>query len=373
LIKAIAVFILATILATYTTLVSATYVNAVTLTPDDNQAKQDITNSLSEAADHKYSRYDMINASLVGDNSTFVVYNKTGGIIIPPVVCGAGTHNENGVCVPDQPQCPAGQFYNKTSEECQDNPKPPVDNQTGNQTGGNENITKVNLAGDFECEKVIGAMDKKKANINVALGDLCYDSTLSNFKKAWEPLDNNKCIPGNHDQAEDGSAALAKESSAYCGDIWMMKVANDTTLLVAYNTNGNLATLLGTAQDALTNTQFMDGIKNVVLISHKGCEVHPNSHHGVEGSVKTFCQSFDAKVPAGVGIYHVSAHNHEMASTSDGHFFLAGSGGKTSHRGCGTGSGWNFCKETDGFLQLEINSNGKIKGTFYNTSGGAIS
>jgi hypothetical protein len=365
--RLLAVLLFSTILLT-----SATFVNtakSVTLTQKDNEAKEKIISSLSNESDHKYSRYDMINASFIGDNSTFVVYNKTSNQTIPPVVCGPGTHEDNGVCVPNtpppEPTCPAGQFYNTTSKQCQDKPT--------NPPGPTGNTTKVNVAGDFDGTSVINAMDKKEANINVGLGDLGYQSTLSTFKSNFNKLNGHKCIPGNHDQEEDGSAALAKESSAYCGDIWMQKVAGGTALLVAYNTNGNLDTLLGTAQDALMNSQFMSGVHTVILLSHKPCEVHPNAHHGVEGSVKTFCQSFDAKVPAGLGIYHVSAHNHEIASTSDGHNFLAGGGGKTSHRGCGTGSGWDFCDETNAFLQLEIKDNGEIKGTFFNTNGAVIS
>ena len=351
------------ILLTYTSIA-----NAATLTQKDNEAKQTIITNMSNSVDHKYSRYDLITGSMKGDNSTFVIYNNTGNQTVPPpVVCGPGTHEENGACVPDVPRCPDNQVWNATSQQCEDKPVTPPPKPTGN-------VTKINLAGDFLGTGTMNAMAKLDAILNLALGDMGYQKDLNTFMSNFNKLPGHKCTPGNHDQAEDGSAALAKSSSEYCGDIWMQKVANDTTLIVGYNTNGNLDTLLGTAQGALMNAQFMDGVKNVVLVSHKPCEVHPNAHHGVESNVKTFCQSFDAKVPAGVKIYHVSAHNHEIASTKDGHNFLVGGGGQTTHRGCGTDSTWNFCKTQSGFLQLEINNDsGEIKGTFYNTNGGVIS
>jgi hypothetical protein len=366
--KRTGLILLASILLPSTILANANVFAQVTLTQKDNEAKQVIIGNASDAVDHKWDRYDLLIGSVKGDNSTFVIYNATGNHTIPPVVCGPGTHLEHGKCVPNVVECPQGQFFNQTSEECQDNPKPPVDNETKG------NFTKINFAGDFIGTGTINAMAKKIADNNVANGDLGYKSTIDEFIANFNKLPGHKCTPGNHEQLEDGSASLAKASSQYCGDIWMDKVAGGTTLLVGYNTNGNLDTLLGTAQDALMDAQTMDGVKNVVLISHKPCQVHPNAHHGVESAVKTFCQSFDAKVPAGVAIYHIDAHNHELAKTSDGHNFLVGGGGQTSHRGCGTGSGWDFCKEQSGFLQLEINNDtGEIKAKFYNTSGGVIS
>lgn len=236
-----------------------------------------------------------------------------------------------------------------------------------------QNITTINFAGDFLGSTVIQAMDKKTADFNVATGDLGYKSTLTAFKSDWNKLDGHKCIPGNHDQDEDGSPSLTKESNAYCGEYWNEKVANGTTLLVAWNSNGNMDVLLGKAQETVMNETTMKGVKNVVLIQHKPCENHPNSHHGVETDIKTFCQSFDAKVPQGVAIYHIAAHEHEIASTSGGHKFLVGGGGQTSHRSCSTDSTWTFCKETNGFLRMEINNLGDITAKFYNTNGGVIS
>jgi hypothetical protein len=361
--------IYAAFLVAATMLTSAIFSNVnaqtITLTQKDNEAKQKIIGNLSDAVDHKYSRYDLIIGSLKGDNSTFVIYNATANQTIPPPVCGPGTHLENGKCVPDVPVCPPNQFFNQTSGKCEDLATPPPPSSG--------NVTKINLAGDYLGSGTIDAMNAKTADLNGALGDLGYKATLAGFKSDWNKLNNHKCIPGNHDQEEDGSAALAQESSAYCGDIWMLKVAGNSTLLVAVNTNGNLHSLLGTAETALMSTQFMDGVKNVVLMTHKPCETHPNSHHNPEGNVKTFCQSFDSKVPQGVKIYHISAHNHEIASTADGTKFLVGGGGQTSHRGCGTDSNWTFCKTQSGFLQLEIKDSGEIKGTFFNTNGGAIS
>ena len=366
-----------TILLTSALIAQVQNTNAAVLTPEDNEAKQNIITNQSAAVDHRWGQYDLILGSKKGDNSTFTIYNLTGNFTVPPVVCGTGTHEHDGICVPNPPPeptvCPPNMFFNTTSQQCQESPLPPIDNNTNPvPEPTNNDTTKVTFAGDFDGTGVINAMKAKNADYNIAAGDLGYKSDLSSFKSSWDKLNNNKCTPGNHDQAEDGSSSLAKESSAYCGDIWTSKVAGGTTAIIGVNTNGNLDTLLGTAQTYLTSN-LMQGVKNVVLVSHKPCEVHPGAHHTVESSVKTFCQSFDGKVPAGVNIVHISAHNHEIGSKSDGSAFLVGGGGKTSHRGCGTGSGWDFCAESNGFLMLEINNDsGEIKSNFYNTNGGVI-
>jgi hypothetical protein len=121
------------------------------------------------------------------------------------------------------------------------------------------------------------------------------------------------------------------------------------------------------------NSALMEGVKNVILLTHKACEVHPKSHHTPEKSVIDFCQDFDNKIPQGIKIYHISGHNHEIAKSSNDRFFLSGGGGQTDHRECDTNDQWPFCKPQSGFLEFEINNNtGEIKSNFYDTSGKVI-
>src|SRR4030095_15808594 len=80
-----------------------------TMTTEDNKAKQDIIEALSDAVNHNWAQYDMLNGSKKSDNSSFVIYNSSGETPEPPLVCGQGTNESNGACVPViQPECPAG-------------------------------------------------------------------------------------------------------------------------------------------------------------------------------------------------------------------------------------------------------------------------
>jgi hypothetical protein len=97
------------------------HAQGVILTPEDNVAKQKILANLSNAVDHGFDKYDLLIASVKGDNSTFTIYNKSE--TEPPLVCGPGTHEQDGVCVPDPQQtCQKGQFFNTTSQRCEDLP-----------------------------------------------------------------------------------------------------------------------------------------------------------------------------------------------------------------------------------------------------------
>ena len=104
---------------------------------------------------------------------------------------------------------------------------------------------------------------------------------------------------------------------------------------MGFNTNGNLDTQLGTAQGLVTNPTFMQGIKDLFILSHKPCFTSPNSHHPVESKVKTLCDSLAHYIPTGIKVYYIAGHNHQMASTVDGLKFISGGGGR-SHYSCGT-------------------------------------
>src|SRR5580765_501710 len=163
-----------------------------------------------------------------------------------------------------------------------------------------------------------------------------------------------------HDSAEDsGGESIVKEAPAFCGEWWNEKVGK-TTMLFGFNTNGNLEDQLVAAKKV-----SLQGIKNVFIMSHKPCYTSPNSHHPVEPNVKAFCDSLASSIPAGIKVYYIAAHNHQLASTIDGTKFLSGGGGR-SHYECGTDAVWNFCDNKNyGFLEITINTiNGNIESNF---------
>jgi len=388
----VAKLVLIPILLTLLTLLTSNivYAQGVILTPEDNLAKQKILANLSNAVDHGYDQYDLLIGSVKGDNSTFTIYNKSG--TVPPLVCGPGTHEQDGVCVPDisGPTCPHGQFFNTTSQQCEDLPPNPVeicgdavDNDNDGQIDegctvtSSGNTTKIFFSGDFDGTGTIKAMKNRSADYNIALGDLGYQEDLADFKANWEKLNNDHCVIGNHDSVEkEEGKPIVKQAKDFCGDIWLKKVAGGTTLLLGFNTNGKLGDLGDTAKGWVTNSTIMDGVKNVVIVTHKPCETFPNSDHSVQEDVKqNFCDKVKPNIlPAGVKLIKIAGHNHELASKSDASAYIAGGGGR-EHRECGIGSGWNFCKNnTDGYLEFVINNDtGEIKAKFYNNNGGVIS
>lgn len=275
----------------------------------DSKAKDDFIKKAGKAVEGKWSKIEIGNMSLFGSNSTITFYNKT-KVITPP------------------------------------NPPPnPPPTPTGN-------TTVVCAVGDLSGSTVPGKM--KNCDEKVGLGDLGYGSDLSYFKK----LGFDKCVVGNHDAPEDGSAIIYKEALAYCGDNWNIKIGQ-SVLIFGFNTNGDLSKQLAAGKNIFSN--LMTNVKTVVLASHKPCYTSPNSHHPVESSVKTLCDSLAGSVPQGVKIYYVSGHNHQMASTVDGLKFVSGAGGR-SHYDCGTDALWNFCDNKNyGYLEMTIdNDNGNI-------------
>src|SRR4029078_2897042 len=124
------------------------------------------------------------------------------------------------------------------------------------------------------------------------------------------------------------------------------------------NTNGNLDVQLGSAQQVVTDSKIMEGIKSVHVMTHKPCAAPPNSHHPVETDVKTFCDSLKGKVPSSVQVFFDSGHNHVMSSSVDCQYKQVGSGGK-SHYTCGTSTQFPFCDATHyGFLEYTIKPDG---------------
>jgi hypothetical protein len=309
----------------------------------DSKAKDAFIKAYSKSVEGKWSKIAESSYSIFGSNATITPYNKTKATPVPPIPppsCKTGEHLENGKCILDVI---------------------PSD--------GNSSI--VCLVGDISGTAVNDAMVKAGCQAKIGLGDLTYKSDLSAFKSQGF----TKCDIGNHDAEEDGSAALEKESIAYCNDTWWLKVGQ-STLFIGLNTNGNLDVQLGTIQGWLMDSQFMSGITSVHITSHKAiCDTPPNSHH--KELLMELCNSITAYVPGIVKLYWENGHNHVYAETSDGLIKTIGTGGR-SHYDCGTGMGkthdWTYCNNKDyGFLKYKIdNISGDTVGNFISTSGKVI-
>jgi hypothetical protein len=313
--------------------------NAIT----NQESKDKIITAINRAVEGNWSNIDVFSISKYNNDNTEVVINDSKPIDnqTQPPKCKPDQHLENGVCVPNVH--PSG------------------------------NVTNVVMAGDFSCSSsVIKSMKNENPKLFVGLGDLCYQSSLSGYKAAITTLgDIQKCVIGNHESKEDGSASIEQEAKVFCGDYWYQKV-NDNTLVVGFNSNDLAASQ--PLQQVVTNNEIMNGIENLIVTSHKPCvSVPPNSHHGIEIEVKQFCTDLKSKIPDTVKVYYIDGHNHVYSISNDGLLIQVGTGGR-SHYGCGTDSTWIYCNDKDyGFLKLEIdNDNGNIKTSFIGTNGVVI-
>lgn len=286
----------------------------------DSKAKDAIVKALGKSVEGKYSTIDIMNYSKFGDNSTVTFWNKTTGPVTPPP------------------------------------PPPPVPIPTGN-------TSLVCTVGDFKDGKVIAAMKKDKCNVTIALGDNGYDSDL----KLLKSLGFTNCVIGNHDAEEDGSKAIYQEALAYCKDSWYKVAGNGTTILIGINTNGNDAKTITWITDLLNNLSAK--VKNVIIFSHKGGHVFKNAHHPAEASA--IYSKVEGAGHINLKIYEVSGHNHNMAESVNGLWFIAGSGGAKKYT-CGTDAQWNFCSQDTGYLRFTIDGKGNIASAFYGTSGNKL-
>lgn len=330
--------ILATIIITV--LLSAAVLGHVDAKSKDSKAKDAIIKALGKAVEGKYSKIDLMSVSKLNDSSSVFFYNKTKGPITPPVPvpipCPTGSVVINGGCVPPTPSPP--------------NP-PPL--PTGE-------VTTICLAGDLSGNAVPSAM--KDCNMKIGLGDLGYKSDLSYFKG----LKFDKCVIGNHDALEDGSSAIYQEALAYCGDHWSLKTANNTVLILGFNTNSDPSIQISWAKSIMSDSKNMQNVKTVIVISHKNGHVFPNAHHPAEAK-SLYSQIEQIQLPTGVKLFEISGHNHDLAQ--GGNWYIAGAGGR-SHYACGTDALWTFCNNSNyGYLKLTIdNKNGAITSAFYDTN-----
>lgn len=242
---------------------------------------------------------------------------------------------------------------------------------------GSEDTTIIDLVGDIDCSNNLHEQIRKdNPTYFIGLGDLCYESDLTSFKNTYGDLEKGGelgCLIGNHDSEEDGSPQIFKEAQAFCNDHWYLKVAKGTTLLLGLDSNGDINAQTSWGESVVTNSSLMDGVKNVIILAHKPAHTPTNSHHPVEPPILEMYTAIEAKIGSDVNVYEVSGHNHFMAESKDGKWFISGAGGRSHYEG-ETDSIWTFLNLKDyGYLQLKIdNNNGKINSNFFGLDGSLI-
>jgi hypothetical protein len=243
-----------------------------------------------------------------------------------------------------------------------------------------KSITVINAVGDINCSNNLHDQVKKdNPSLFVALGDLCYKSDLTNFIDTYSDFKNADklaCLIGNHESEEDGNLKILNQTREYCGDHWYRKIANGTTLLIGLNTNGDTKLQTKWAQSLVTNSTLMKGIKNVMLLTHKPAHTPPESYHPAENSTIRMISDIESDISKSIVVYEIAAHNHFMAESSDGRWFISGGGeGGKSHHEASTNSTWPFLNNKDyGYLQIRINNtDGMVLSTqFYGLDGKLI-
>ena len=238
-------------------------------------------------------------------------------------------------------------------------------------------ITVINAVGDMECSKRLhDQLKKDNPTLFVALGDLCYKRDLKNFTITYSDFkkqDKLSCLIGNHDSEENGNPKIAKEALEYCGDHWYLKIANNSTLLIGLNTNGNTSLQTNWGQSLVTNATLMKGIKNVMLLAHKPAHTPPGSDHKGEDSTIKMVSAITSNISKNIQVYEIAAHNHLMAKSSNGLWFISGAGGKSLYQFTAD-SGWPFVNNKEyGYLQIKINNtDGRVLSTNFHGLDGTL-
>jgi len=321
----------------------------------------------------------LINGTIINyNNKTFSILirpsdsNLTVPVTPPPVI----NNTVDNDTVPNPIPIPIPPIINDTQPPVINETQPPVVNETPPIPEPSGTDKKVIIVGDVDDstggKAVFNTIKSKNADAVVVAGDLGYDSTLSWFKSTYGTL-KMVCVPGNHeDDAEDGSAALEKETLAYCSNPFYFKL--NGVLFLGINTNGNIDVELGQAQQLVMNPKFMAGVKEVHLLTHKPCATPPNSHHPANEDeaakdVVTLCNSLKAKIPTGVKFVSDSAHNHVLSTSADGMYKTSGAGGR-NHYECGTSTAFPWCDNTHyGYLEYIIKPDGTSSYHFYDSTG----
>jgi calcineurin-like phosphoesterase family protein len=245
--------------------------------------------------------------------------------------------------------------------------------QAGSQKTGN--ITIIDAVGDLDCSgKLHDRIAADDPTIFIALGDLCYNRNLTNFTITFKDFkDTNKleCVIGNHDSKENGNLKILKQVLTLCGDHWLRKVANGSTLIIGLNTNGDTIMQSEWASSVVKNSTIMKEIKNVILVAHKPAHTPPGSDHDAETSTIKMFTSIIHNIAGDIRIFEIAGHNHLMGASNNGRWFISGAGSEKLYN-FSIDPQWPFVNNKErGYLQFKINdTDGSILGTnFYSLEG----
>src|SRR4030095_8155088 len=139
------------------------------------------------------------------------------------------------------------------------------------------NHTRVIIAGDLLGDSVANGIKERKPNLFVAIGDLGYADNLNWYRSSFSSFgDRAKCLVGNHDAKEESPGKpVVKQTIDTCGISWHFKIANGTSLMLGFNTNGdlnkqdNLNKQLNITKNVLSNNTLMNGVKSIYILTHK--------------------------------------------------------------------------------------------------------
>jgi hypothetical protein len=332
--------------------------NASALSKSQKKAKDDLSKKLGQAVEGDYKSVCIGTVSRTINGSDFKVFqNKSSCYVIkpeplPPVpICKPNEHLETNKCVPNPPE-----------------PKP------------NASIVAscVNFVGDIKLGNGIhDQLVKTGCDHTVILGDI-YSTSTKDFIAQYSDLvqkigaknQTGFCDVGNHESIEDNEGGtIIKDMADYCGQYWTFK-PNGNTMVLGFNSNGDLTKIGSYFTGVLKDATAMKGIKNVVVTEHKNCYINEGPHHKVESKVKALCDLIASNVPAGVKVWYIAGHEHNMQVSPDEMKRVSGAGGK-SHYDCGTG--WK-CNDTDyGFFKLLIDDKtGTMDWTAFDIKGNPV-
>ena len=264
------------------------------------------------------------------------VLDPSTGQCVVPIVCPEGsTYNPiTRECEPDEddpnpdPTCPEGQHYNPVTQQCEDdivNPPP---------TG--EIPTRVFAAvGDFDCNSrtddtfgtlidglQITVSTERPLGMLLGLGDFSYGSNQDCFITRARTLQALfptwiKCIIGNHDDTEDGSASKRSQIINTFGmpSEGYYSFTLDNIRFIMMDTQKPLGSGSGQhtfVQAQLQAAQTDPNILWIIVCYHKPSVVGQNNDHGGLTSVQNaYHQMFDT-----YGVDFVLAgHNHNSEIT----------------------------------------------------------
>jgi hypothetical protein len=119
----------------------------------------------------------------------------------------------------------------------------------------------------------------------------------------------------------------------------------------------------------------MNGIKTVLLFSHKPAHTPDGSDHKAENSIIQMYSQIEDKIPKSIKVYEIAAHNHFMAKSDNNRWYVSGAGGGENLSEGKSSSEWPLVNtEKEGYLKIKINDdNGKISSAqFYDLNGKQI-